>query len=159
MTKLSREEYLASLATKVTAAGVLFFNEQGEILVLQPSYKEAREIPGGMVEGLESPRQAAKRETLEEIGLDVEIGRLLCIDNKRIAEHVDSYQMIFDGGVLSADQIAAITPCPKEIAHYSFLPEAEALVFLGEVKTQRIKMALHAKAENTTYYLENGRTV
>ena len=41
------------------------------------SYPLYWDIPGGMVEEEELPRDAAIRETKEEVGLDVEIGNII----------------------------------------------------------------------------------
>jgi 8-oxo-dGTP pyrophosphatase MutT (NUDIX family) len=35
--------------------------------LLEPTYKEDWEIPGGIIEENESPREACKREVLEEL--------------------------------------------------------------------------------------------
>ena len=45
------------------------------------SYPLYWDIPGGMVEDNELPRDAAIRETKEEVGLDVEIGKILQEDS------------------------------------------------------------------------------
>ena len=45
------------------------------------SYPLYWDIPGGMVEEGELPRDAAKRETKEEVGLNVEIGKILQEDS------------------------------------------------------------------------------
>ncbi len=45
------------------------------------SYPLYWDIPGGMVEEEELPRDAAIRETKEEVGLDVEIGNILHEDS------------------------------------------------------------------------------
>ena len=45
------------------------------------SYPLYWDIPGGMVEDNELPRDAAVRETKEEVGLDVEIGKILQEDS------------------------------------------------------------------------------
>ena len=45
------------------------------------SYPLYWDIPGGMVEEEELPRDAAIRETREEVGLDVEIGNILHEDS------------------------------------------------------------------------------
>nr|WP_312879349.1 NUDIX hydrolase [Actinomadura luteofluorescens] len=37
------------------AAGVLFFNEHDHIMLVDPSYKDHRDIPGGYVEHGETP--------------------------------------------------------------------------------------------------------
>ncbi len=161
----SRAKWLATLPHKRSASGALFFNSAGEILILEPLlqvYSQGWVIPGGMVENNESPREAAKREAQEEIGLDVTIGRLLCLDY--MPHHVDdvtqdSYQIIFDGSVLTDAQIAAMRLKNDEIAGYRFVEPSSAIDLLRQSLAPRVKMALQARSENTVYYLEHTETI
>jgi 8-oxo-dGTP diphosphatase len=50
------------------AAGMLFFDDAGRILLVQPTYKDYWDIPSGYVETGETPAQAAAREVREELG-------------------------------------------------------------------------------------------
>jgi ADP-ribose pyrophosphatase YjhB (NUDIX family) len=45
----------------LVAAGVLFFDDAGRVLLVQPTYKDHWEIPGGYVETRETPVQAPYR--------------------------------------------------------------------------------------------------
>lgn len=70
-----------------SAAGVLFVGPTtGSILMVKPHYRQHWDIPGGMVEDGELPREAAKREVMEELGVDVEVGRLLVVDTLLMAD-------------------------------------------------------------------------
>jgi 8-oxo-dGTP diphosphatase len=51
-------------------AGVLFTNAAGDPLLVEPTYKDTWEIPGGLVEAGEDPRTCAMREVREELGWD-----------------------------------------------------------------------------------------
>ena len=62
------DQYVAALARKRMAAGVLFRDKAGRVLLLEPSYKPSWEIPGGAVEADESPWATATRELSEELG-------------------------------------------------------------------------------------------
>ena len=42
--------YIASLVRVRVAAGVLFFDENGRVLLVHPTYKDEWEIPGGSLE-------------------------------------------------------------------------------------------------------------
>ncbi|MCF3105616.1 NUDIX domain-containing protein [Streptomyces roseoverticillatus] len=50
------------------AAGALFFNDKGHVLLVRPSYKPKWEIPGGYIEEGESPLAACRREVEEGRG-------------------------------------------------------------------------------------------
>ncbi|MEO0768780.1 MAG: NUDIX hydrolase [Cyanobacteria bacterium J06649_4] len=43
-------------------AGGLFFDSEGRLLILKPTYRNDWLIPGGVVEANESPRHACMRE-------------------------------------------------------------------------------------------------
>jgi 8-oxo-dGTP diphosphatase len=64
-------DYTATLPTKRIAASVLFTGSDGRILLVEPTYKDYWEVPGGAVEAGESPRAAAVREVGEELGSTV----------------------------------------------------------------------------------------
>lgn len=56
-----------SLAAKRMGSGVLFTDELGRALLVEPTYKDYWEIVGGAVEQDESPYQAAIRLPQEEL--------------------------------------------------------------------------------------------
>lgn len=61
--------------------GAAIFDAQGRCLITQRSQTMSNallwEFPGGKVEDGESPQQALRREILEELNLEVEVGRWL----------------------------------------------------------------------------------
>ena len=66
--------------TAQVATGLVFTDEAGRILLVKPTYNDVWHLPGGVVEAGESPAAAAIREVKEELGLDVEAGRLMGVD-------------------------------------------------------------------------------
>ena len=80
LNNLSGRRYLNKLPKKRMGAGCLFFNHEGKILILKPTYKDNWLLPGGVIEANESPRQACIREVKEETGIDCQPTRLLCVD-------------------------------------------------------------------------------
>jgi ADP-ribose pyrophosphatase YjhB (NUDIX family) len=75
---MSRRGTKCCVAT--VAADVLIRDEAGRVLLVDPTYKDGWDLPGGMVEANESPRAAAARELGEELGLTVPLGRVLAIE-------------------------------------------------------------------------------
>ena len=76
----SSYSYTKSLPKKRMSAGALFYNSDGKVLLVKPTYRDKWLIPGGIVEKDESPRQACEREIKEELSLIVSVSRILCID-------------------------------------------------------------------------------
>jgi len=77
---LPPDQYVASLARKRMAAGALFRDVDGRVLLVDPTYKPMWDLPGGAVEKEESPHAACRREVAEELGLDRPPGRVLVVD-------------------------------------------------------------------------------
>ena len=148
--------FYQNLPKKRIAAGVLFLNSDGQILLVKPTYKETWEVPGGITEANESPQACAEREVKEELGLDISISKLLCLDYVAdLPEKGDSLQMIFDGGTLSDEQISAIKLQTEELSEYRFFsPDNINVVFKDKLRF-RIQKALEAKREDTAVYIEN----
>ena len=141
------------------AAGVLFWDEAGRVMLVRPTYKDGWDIPGGYVEGTELPREACAREIKEELGLDVEPGQLLVADWAPSAEEGAKLLFVFDGGVLTTEQLAAIHLQADEIAEYAFRKLAEADQLLVPRLARRVAAAAAARSENKARYLEHGRPV
>ena len=150
-------EFDLALPRKRMASTVLLFDEAGRVLVVEPTYVDFMELPGGSVERDESPRQAAAREVEEELGLGRDPGRLLAIDwvppRPGRSEGVIA---VFDGGVLTAEEIAAIRLPADELRSYAFLPAADAVRALPDLLARRLSSCLAAREASTTVYLENG---
>jgi 8-oxo-dGTP diphosphatase len=135
------------------AAGGLFFDVKGKILILKPTYKEYWSIPGGVIEANESPRQAFIREVQEEIGIECQPERLLCVDYVSESENNnESVQFVFLGGLISKEKIHIAN---DEIGDYQFLESEKALPLLGIHSRRRIGKCLEILDCGLTLYLEN----
>lgn len=151
-------EPLAHLPRKVVSGGMLLLDEAGRLLILRPTYKDGWEIPGGLAEAGESPWQAAHREVLEEIGLDRMAGALLSVEWRPPMEHVgDGVHFIFDGGLVTAAQAAALNLQASEIAEARFLPPEEACALLPDRLAARVRPALAVRPHGPPVYLEAGQ--
>jgi 8-oxo-dGTP diphosphatase len=147
-----------ALPKKRMAAGALFLNEQGNILIVKPTYRQDWLFPGGVVEEQESPRTACMREVKEELNLTVPLHQLLCIEYlSHDQKQTECIQFTFYGGLLSEPQIAAIALPEKELCEYRFVSIAEASALLSVKLAKRLPYCLEALTENATAYLEDGQ--
>lgn len=142
--------------TILSAAGALIRDEQGRILLLEPTYKDHWEIPGGVIEVGETPSQGCARELTEELGLVREPGRLLVVDWAPHPVQGDRVLFVFDGGTLTVGEIAAIRLQAEELRSYAFMPPEEAFYQLIPRLERRMRAAVRAQEENRTVYLEHG---
>jgi 8-oxo-dGTP pyrophosphatase MutT (NUDIX family) len=146
------------LPRKTAAGGVLIRNSAGELLYLEPVYKPTLEIPGGVAEHDESPLEACRREVLEEIGLEIEVGDLLVVDWVPVhGVWFDGLMFIFDGGVLTDEQIGQIELDVSEARGYHFLSLETAQARLKPSLARRIALAEAARHRGKTEYAEFGR--
>jgi len=140
-------------ATPRVAAGVLFRDHRGRVLVVNPTYKSGWEIPGGYVERGESPRAAATREVKEELGLDVSLGALLVVDWAPHPREGDKMLIIFEGAELSDDQIGRIHVHATEISEARYVPSNDLPAMMPARLARRI---LAATLNIADPYLEHG---
>ncbi|MEU9122275.1 NUDIX hydrolase [Streptomyces sp. NPDC048506] len=140
--------YIAGLPRVIAGAGAIFRDADGRILLVEPNYRDTWILPGGTVESDagESPRQAARRETAEEIGLDIEPGTLLAIDWVRGEGRPPLVSYLFDGGVLDAAQLAAIRLQEAELLSWRMVHWDEAQTLVNREMALRIGAALKALA-------------
>nr|WP_187363847.1 NUDIX hydrolase [Streptomyces piniterrae] len=141
--------YIASLPRVLAGAGAIFRDAEDRILLVEPNYRDTWILPGGTVESDagESPRQAARRETAEEIGLDVELGALLAVDWVRGEGRPPLVSYLYDGGVLDAAQLAAIRLQEEELLSWRLVHWAEAEKLLNPEMVLRVRAALDALAD------------
>lgn len=149
--------FIAALPTKRMAAGVLLRDRAGRVLIVEPTYKDHWEIPGGVIERDESPLAAARRELDEELGLTRSPGRLLAVDwVPPRTTHTEGVMLIFDGGVLGPDEISFLRVPPEELRGFAFCTPEECARLLSPLLARRVAAALAALTALTVAYLENG---
>ncbi|WP_406311244.1 NUDIX hydrolase [Streptosporangium sp. NBC_01639] len=141
------------------AAGALFFDDDGRVMIVQPSYKTQRDIPGGVVEPGETPYEACVREIGEELGIRPPIGRLLAVDWAPSVKYGDLILFVFDGGVLGADVLERIVFSDNELTSFTFHPVDEVDEVVSERLALRVKAAVAARELGGPAYLEYGRAV
>ncbi len=145
-------------ARVLVAAGALFRDEQDRVLLVEPAYKDTWEIPGGVVDEGESPRQSCRREIGEELGLDRDPGRLLVVDYcRRPYVPWEGFRFIFAGGLLSPDEAASMRLPADELLSHRFVPIAEIDRLVAVPLQRRLAVAVLIAGEPAaTAYLEDG---
>lgn len=155
--RLSQDDYERALPRKRVAAGVLFFDPEGRVLLVDPVYKPLWEIPGGAVERDESPRAGAVREVKEELGLDWQPGRLLGVDWRGARPgRSEGLAYVFDGGVLGGDRLAGVRLQPEELGGMEFVAVDRLRERLVERLAVRVEACVRARQQGLTVYLEYG---
>ncbi|MET9654753.1 NUDIX hydrolase [Streptomyces sp. NPDC006460] len=159
MTTTDYATYIASLPRVLAGAGALFRDSAGRILVVEPDYREGWALPGGTIESDtdETPRQGARRETAEEIGLDVVLGPLLTVDWVLGPARPPVVAYVYDGGVLSEEQFAAIRLPEDELLSWKLITPDEVAAHLPGSLGLRVLAALDVLARGGgPVELENG---
>lgn len=140
----------------------MFRDAQGRVLLVEPNYRDGWALPGGTVESDEgeSPRQAARRETTEEIGLDREPGRLLAIDWARGPKRPPIAAYLYDGGVLAEAELKTIRLPEEELLSWRLVERDDLDRYLLGGLALRLRAALDVlDSGGGAVELEDGRPV
>lgn len=151
-------EWAETFPRRRITAGALFFNQRRELLIVKPTYRgdECWLIPGGRIEGGESPLEGCRRELREELGCELNLERLLCIEYQSPGRtSPQSVHFVFYGGVLSQRQVQQIQLPADELSEFRFSDWDEASQLLCLRLVQRLKFALTALEEGSVIYLED----
>jgi 8-oxo-dGTP pyrophosphatase MutT (NUDIX family) len=144
--------------SETVAAGVLLFDEEDRVLLVDPTYKAGWEFPGGVVEPGEAPARAGMREVAEETGIRLEdVPGLLVVDWELPAPPgYGGLRLLFDGGRLDSDEARRLLLPGPELRAWRFVTEREAADLLPPVRYERLRWALRARERGAALYLEAG---
>ncbi|WP_313949960.1 NUDIX hydrolase, partial [Frankia casuarinae] len=149
----------ARQARKRVSADALIRDEAGRLLLVDPTYKPDWDLPGGMAEANEPPRDALRRELKEELGLDPQVGDLLCVD--WVSPHGpwdDLLAFVFDGGALTQQQAQGLRSVDPELAAVRFCSPEEAAQLLRPYVWRRVHVALAVLGGGGVRYLQDGHS-
>jgi ADP-ribose pyrophosphatase YjhB (NUDIX family) len=145
------------MARPRVAAGALFADGQGRVLMVRPTYKDYWDIPGGYVEPGESPRAACQRELKEELGLALQVGRLLVVDWAPQTGEGDKLLFIFTGTGIDPKDTDNLVLQQDEIAEARFVALDELPNLTIDRLVKRISSAARClSARGGDAYLEHG---
>ncbi|MCU7826596.1 NUDIX domain-containing protein [Kitasatospora sp. DSM 101779] len=159
-TPMGPRDHYAQLPAPMAAATALVTDTAGRVLVLHPGYKDHLELPGGMVEAHEAPGPAAARELMEELALDVPVGRLLVVDTAPASATRHGRALtcfVFDTTPLTPQQAGGLVFADGEIRAATWLPPEEAVRRLPPILGARVTAALRARETGILLHLEAGR--
>jgi len=145
------------MARPRVAAGALFLDDSGRVLLVHPVYKAHWDIPGGYVEPGESPLQACRREVHEELAITPTVGALLAVDWAPVEGEGDKLLFIFDGGTL--DPTAVPQPHAGEISGWSFVSIRDLGKHVPDRLARRVVIAITAREQGCPTYAEYGAAV
>jgi RimJ/RimL family protein N-acetyltransferase/8-oxo-dGTP pyrophosphatase MutT (NUDIX family) len=134
----------AALPTKRVIAQGLLRDPAGRVLMCELTYKPDWDLPGGVVEGGESPVDAVVREVGEELGVAVSARSLLAVDwLPPWAGWDDACLFVFDLGSVDAATTESMLLEPREIAAVHWCNEAEVAEHSRAPTAARITEAVH----------------
>ncbi|KOU10842.1 NUDIX hydrolase [Streptomyces sp. WM6349] len=144
----------------LAGAAALYRDAEGRVLLVEPNYREGWALPGGTIESDrgESPRTAARRESAEEIGIDIPLGRLLAVDWTVGPDRPPLVAYLYDGGVLDESRLASIRLQEEELVSWRLVDPAELTTYLPGSLGPRVQEAYRVlQSGEGTAELENGR--
>lgn len=145
-------------ARKRVIAHLLLTDPHNRVCILQTTFKPDFELPGGILEIGESPRDGLLREVREELDHTVEVGRLLVVD--WLVPYLgweDAVELIFDAGTLTDPHL--LRPDGREIESVHWLELTEAAARMAPFAQGRLRAAWSARQESQTFYLEGGTRI
>ncbi len=150
---LPPEQWFASLPTAYLAASALITDQHGNVLIVDPNYREDWTLPGGVVEDGEPPHLACEREVAEEVGLNLRAGPMLAVQWSAPAgpRPKPFLSLVFDCGTVADD--TTITLQESELDDHAFVDPEKAHSLLFTPIAGRLSAALRARKTGTAVYI------
>lgn len=137
--------FFQSLPTLIASSAVILRDEHGRVVIENPNYRDHWLLPGGCLDAGEDPRTTARREVREELGLDIEVGRLLSVDwgaSDPVSGRPMGLHFLFDGGTVPAARLEAeVVPQASELDGWMLADESQ-IALLGAHGAARVLHAL-----------------
>lgn len=145
---------LNSFLPRKRAIGQMFVRDPDDrVLLCQLTYKSDWDLPGGVVEVNESPREAVAREVTEELGLEIPAGDLLLTDwLPPWGGWEDALCLVFDGGVLDPSALEAVVRQEREIRSVEFCTLEQVRERAADFTARRVEAVLSGR----TGFTESG---
>lgn len=126
------------MSNKPVGAAAIIVDSENRVLLVKHNYgKYNWEIPGGLSEQNESAQETARREVLEETGLEVTVDRLTGVYYE---PHYDMHHFVFICKIVNNQ---APQPCYKEITACQYCSIDDLPIPLSDFTYKRIQDALN----------------
>lgn len=126
--KKTYESFIAwskSLDRRVSSAAVILEDSSGRALIVKANYKSYWTFPGGIIDKGETPKEAALRETFEEVGVAVNPAVLtfVAVINRK-SDEAQTYQFLFRAR-LTHRMLNQIVIQSSELDEFAFVTKDE----------------------------------
>jgi 8-oxo-dGTP pyrophosphatase MutT (NUDIX family) len=145
----------STLPTKRAIAQGVLRNAAGQVLLCELTYKGEWDLPGGVVDPMESPSHCVVREVREELGVEVRPQGLLAVNwLPPWRGWTDATVFVFDLGIAADDLLSRTALQPREIRAVHWVGEEELEERVAPYN-QRL-LAFLSTYSGPTAYLEDG---
>lgn len=154
-------KYYNKQPKKRVGAGVLFFNQHDEVLIVKPIYLGKWLWVGGSADEGETPKAAALRECQEEIGITPPSLWLTFVNYlpPQPTGQSDILQFLFISDVVDDNFTARLKLQKDEIEDAHFVPINGLATYMHDYRARAIQTYFKNKQARTTLYLEDGRLI
>ncbi len=151
-------KYYNKQPKKRVGAGVLFFNKNGDVLIVKPNYLDKWLWIGGSADEGEAPKTTALRECQEEIGVTPPSLWLAFVNYlpPQPTGQSDILQFLFTSDVVDDTFINKLILQESEIEDARFVPIDELANYMHEYRAQAIQTYIKNKQGTATLYMEDG---
>ncbi len=149
------------LPTKRNIAQGLLRNERGEILLCELTYKKDWDLPGGVVDPRESPRECVAREIAEELDIDVVASGLLAVNwLPPYRGWDDAILFLFDLGTIQAAKTRRMSLLKREIREVHWVAPADLDDHVAAYTAAMLRYVIEpGPGAGRTVYLEDSAPV
>ena len=145
------------LPRKRAISQMLIRSTDERVLLCQLTYKRDFDLPGGVVEEMESPHTAVGREITEELALVLPIGPLVLTDwLPPWGGWDDALCLVFDAGAHPVTVLDGVVLQAREIREARFLTVDQIRAGAADYTARRVESAL-AALERGPLFTESGR--
>lgn len=126
--KKSYDSFIAwskTLDRRVSSAAMILEDGAGRALIVKANYKSYWTFPGGIIDKGETPKEAAIRETHEEVGITIDpsLATFVAVVNRKSNE-AQTYQFIFKAPFTAA-MLDSLVLQNSELEEYAFITKAD----------------------------------